>query len=455
VPNPAVELARAIRCWKGNDGSSWYAVGTNTALKAWNRVNTAVADITPAGFTPRPVEVASSSGYGDWTYGSEVYGTERPADEDTAGAFNWCLRNWGQNLLAAPRGAPSRLYEWALDTGVDAAIVANAPQDFDCFHVTDQRIVMVAGAPNEPRRVTWSARENNTVWTPASTNEAGGQTLPGIGKFKEIVTVQDQILLVSETDAYVSRYIGPPYVYGFDQIGMNCGVAAGGAVVATEDFAMWPGAKDFFLFDGSTVQRIECDVMDRFMAERNLSQITKITGFVNPQWSEIWWLFQAGEEDVDSYIYYDWKGGHWGIGKLARTVGGGYAATGGLVMIGTDGYAYNHEETGVVPSDGSPGEVFAETGPIELSGGNITQFVKSIQPDFIHSGEVDLFIIGQDRPGGPETTFGPYRVSYPAAARQPIPARARGHTVRLRIEGVSENWTMGSTRLDFRLGGEK
>lgn len=469
LTTPATQKARALLAWKANDGSSLYAVGHNDGLKVWNRGGPTVYDITPADFTPQPAGLNVEEGYGNWFYGAAGYGTERPYDEQTAPIFNWCLRLWGQKLLAAQRGAPSKLYEWDTGLGNPAVAVANAPTDFDCFHVTEQRIVITAGQPDEPRLVQWSTSEDNTNWTPSLNNQAGFQTLVGIGRFREIVSVGDQILLISETDAHVARYVGPPYVFSFDKVGDDCGIIAGGAVATTEDFAIWPGERSFYIFDGS-LRRLECPVMDRMASVINTPNAGKTVAFINPEWAEAWWLFQGDtnaaqtaaarsivtENDVNSYIAYNFKEGHWVTGTLDRSVGGGHPITRGPIMIGHDGYAYTHEQEGVVPYDTDPDEVFIESGPIELTNaGQTTQYITGMMPDLIDDGEVEIELVGRDRPGGPEITYGPYVVAYPTTTAQPVPTRARGHTIRLRVKGRQSKFTMGSMRLDVMIGGRK
>lgn len=453
--NPQQQAARNLAVWRTNNDASMLAVGTNRKLFAAGKDVATVYDITPEDFTIRPKGPAGSSGYGNWYYGTASYGTERPFDEDTALAFSWCLRIWGEQLLAAPRGAPSRLYAWDNTGANKATIVPNSPENFDCFHVTDQRIVMTAGAAGDPRIVKWSDSENNEVWNPLPLNKAGYQLLPGVGRFRDIVTLQDQYLLVSETDVYSARYVGAPFVFSFDQLGTNCGTPSPNAVVATNSFAMWPGHNSFFICDGQTVNRIECDVMDKFASSLNRAYASKTCGFVNPFWPEIWWLYQSGDGDVDSYVYYNWLSQHWGHGTLNRSCGAGFMTLGGLTMVSPSGYVYRHELRGVSPIENEASEIFVLSGPIELTNGNTTQYVKSIQPDFIDNGEVSIRLIGQDRPGGPKTTYGPYDVAFPALTDQPVPVRARGHTIQMRVESKSGNMTMGSVRLDFGAGGEK
>lgn len=458
LTDPANQKSRAALSWKSNDGTNYYVIGHNQGLKAFNRALQTVYDITPSEFTPQPSGPIVSNGYGNWFYGTDDYGNERQYEEASSPIFNWCFRNWGQNLLAGERGNPSNLYVWDLTFATPATKIVQAPENFDCFHVTAQRIVMTAGDAIEPRLIKWSTSEDYTDWVPTNINQAGFQTLGGNGRFKEIIDFRDQILLVSETDVYTCRYLGPPYIFGFDQVGQDCGVATGAAVVATEDFVVWPGSRDFFIYDG-TVRRLNCTVIDAVVDLLDSVNWGKTVGFVNTEWSEIWWLYQsdASSDDVDAYIVWDYNEDHWVTGTLDRTVGEGTPVTEGPIMMKNDGYLYQHEVPNSVPSDhDSAADVYVESGPLEFKGGDATQYISAIQPDFISGGAVNVYLIGQDRPTGPETVFGPYNISYPANSSQPIPCRARGHTVRLRIEGDSSTWELGSLRINLlQNGGRK
>lgn len=454
LPDPVNQRARNIKAWRSNDGTSLYVVGHNQGLKAFTRASSTVYDITPDDFVDQPPGAIVNDGYGDWFYGTSFYGTPRPYNEQSINIFNWCFRTWGQNLLAGQRGAPSKLYEWDSTLTNKAVAIADAPVDFDCFHVTEQRIVVTAGSALEPRLIQWSTSEDNTVWIPTTTNQAGSQTLPGIGRFVEITDFRDQVLLISETDVHAMRYIGPPYIHGFDLVGQNCGCSVGEAVVSTQDFVVWPGDDDFYIYDGS-VRRLECSVIDRFQANINTLNRGKMVGYVNQDFAEVWWLYQSGSDEVDSYIVWDFKRNHWFTGTLERTAMGATPALSGPLMMGPDGYLYKHELSGVVPGDDAS-NVIVESGPIELSNGNTTQYIDSIQPDFIQNGAVDVYLIGRDRPSAPEVTFGPYTIEYPADNVQPIPCRARGHTIRVKIIGRNSAWSLGRLRLNLkRFGGKK
>ena len=63
-----------------------------------------------------------------------------------------------------------KLYEWRNDVATDAALIANAHTDCTGMMVTEERFVVCFGAGDDPSKVQWSDREDNTTWTTAATN---------------------------------------------------------------------------------------------------------------------------------------------------------------------------------------------------------------------------------------------------------------------------------------------
>ena len=54
-------------------------------------------------------------------------------------------------------------------------------------------------------------------WTFA-TNEAGDIILQTSGQIMQGLKTRGQTLIITDTDAHSAKYIGPPYVYGFDRL---------------------------------------------------------------------------------------------------------------------------------------------------------------------------------------------------------------------------------------------
>lgn len=451
------EVSRAMMSWRTNDGGLATVIATNKKLYGFRgRDSATLADITPTGFVPVVGGLQINIGYGGWVYGRGAYGTSRPSI-DASGVFNWCLRLWGEDLLAMPRSINNQgIYRWELTPATPAAPItgdADLPTYGDAMHVTEQRIVMVAGTFDEPRLIKWSDSEDFSTWVPAVDNQAGFQTLPGRGSFREITEYRNEILLISETDAHVARYIGPPYVFGFDKAGDNCGTISGNAVVNAGRFVVWPSQRKFFVYDGA-VQELECEVLDKVSDALLGNFASAIVGFHNPMWSEVWWLIPIdGSTEVNGYVYWNYETNHWGTGTINRTVGCLGTVPGEVFMMSQDGYLYEHEQIRVPPYFNNLSEIYLESGPIEIANGAAISYIRSIFPDFNDSGEVDVTFLSSDQPEGPEIAYGPYRLVYPPTINQPTPTRARGRTIKVRIESAGGCWCIGDLRLDMASGG--
>jgi hypothetical protein len=64
------------------------------------------------------------------------------------------------------------------------------------------------GASGNPRKIAWSDLENNTIWTPASTNLAGSLELQTGGKIITAKRVRGQVLVLTDIDAHIVSYVG-------------------------------------------------------------------------------------------------------------------------------------------------------------------------------------------------------------------------------------------------------
>lgn len=450
LTTPASEKARAIHGWRTNSGDPKYVIGHNAGVKAYDDNAETVFDITPALFTPRAVGApVPNTGYGAGCYGRGPYGTPRQFASTDREVFNWIFRQWGENLLMAERVTPSYLHEWAGDTAVLPTLLSNAPTDFDCFHVASERIVLVAGSSTEQRYYQWSDRENNDDWdNTVLSNYAGFNFVGGTGKFKEWVTYDDgDYLLISEHDVTRVRYVGPPFVFGHKVIAQDCGVLAGASVVKTPIGVVWPSGDDFMIFNGE-VQRLGCALFETFKCAMYTEHAGKCVGFHNGNKSEVIWLYQSedGTSDVDTYITWNYVLNIWYEGKLDRTIGGVPAALKGPIMIGNDGYAYEHELYGAIPAtdDEDISNIYIESAALNFGDYNGSIHIGALRSDLVTSGSVSVTFYGKDDPRDTaENVFGPYTMSATAGAPQPVPVRARGQTLRIRIEAVNGPFKLG------------
>lgn len=438
-------IARGAVSWVTNSNEIYLAVGTYNKLFAI-QANGTVLDITPAGLTSGLIDAGENLGYGGKSYGYGTYGTGRTSDGSTVGATVWTLDNWGEYLVGCST-ADGAIYEWQLGAGSPASVIANAPTGNQAIVVTAERFLFALGASGNPRKVSWCDKEDNTVWSPLATNEAGDIELATNGRILAGARVRGRTLILTSTDAHIAIYNGPPTVYGFERVGTGCGLISPQAVASIDDGAFWMGANAFYVYDGSTATEIKCDVLDHVFDDINRSQVNKVWSVSNQKSGEVWWFYpSASSNEPNRYAAYDYKRGYWLIGEITRTAGVDAGVYSYPVWIENTGYLYYHER-GLSHGGVSP---FAETGPIMIeSGGNVIKATNLI-PDEETLGDVSLTFKTRFHPTDTEYTYGPFLTSNPTSVR------FTGRQIRMRINGSDlKDWRVGSMRLDIQPGGKR
>ena len=440
---------RGMHSWEANNGTAWLSGGTHSELKVMTGAGF-VTDVTPSDLATGRKDAEVETGYGYGFYGAGFYGTpiQELAGTVPAEATTWSLDNWGEYLVACHYD-DGRLLEWQLNTANNAAAISNAPIDNLGLVVTEERFIFALGAGANPRKVQWCDREDNTTWTPAATNEAGDIELQTSGQIMQGIRTRGQTLIITDTDAHTARYIGPPYVYGFERVGTSCGAVSRKAASDVDIGVFWMGQRGFFRFDGNSVTEIPCDVHDYVFADFNRSQQSKVWSFANGQFGEIWWFYcSADSTEIDRYVSYDEKEGNWLIGELSRTAGVqlGFFRYPFLAGYNADGDIYEHEVGLNVDSS----SIYAETGPISIGAGDQIAKVTKLIPDEKTQGDVDVTFKTRFYPNGDETTHGPYTPNTPTSVR------FSGRQFRMKVEGSRlASWRVGNMRVDTIAGGRR
>jgi len=442
----AAAKVRGMMAWADNSLDQRIALGTYNKLYAYNTVG-AQSDITPAGLSAGREDAVASTGYGGGLYGQEYYGTPRVESTRIEPATSWAMQPWGEYLVACNRD-DGKIYEWQLDASTVAAVLSNAPTNNQSIVVTEERFLLALGAGGNSRKVQWCDREDNTVWTPSATNEAGDLTLQTAGKIMAGVRAQGQTLILTSTDAHSATYLGPPYVFGIDQIGTSCGLAAHLAYASVDAGVFWMGLNSFYAFTGNNVQELPCDVADYVFSDINRAQISKTFAMPVQGFGEIFWFYpSASSTENDRYVVYNYVENTWYIGQLARTAGADSGAFALPMMCDpADKKIYEHEVSfaysGLTP--------FAETGPIMLGSGDKVASVTEMLPDEKTQGDVTATFKTRFAPNGTERTYGPYSMSNPTSLR------FTGRQMRMRLTGARlADWRVGINRLDVVAGGRR
>jgi len=440
------DAPRALISWFDNSSNSKLAGGSYNKLIYITPAH-ALHDITPAGLTSGDLHGSLNEGYGGGYYGVGAYGVAPISTGIYEEATTWALDTWGQYLLACS-SKDGKIYEWQLNTSVLPTALTNAPTGNNSMVVTEERFVFALGAGGNPRKIQWCDKEANTVWTPAATNEAGDFELQTTGQIMCGLRMRGQTLILTDNDAHVAVYSGPPFVYGFERVGTACGIASRKGGVAIDEGAFWMGKKGFFTFDGSVAKELPCDALDYVFDDINTSQITKVYAVHNSQHGEIWWFYpSAGNLENNRYISLDYREGHWNVGVLERTAGVDLGVFSSPIWADADGDLYNQESGSIHAGSSKP---FAESGPISLGNGDQIMKVTNLIPDEKTQGQVNVTFKTRFYPNDTETSHGAYTLS------NPTDVRFTGRQVRIKVQGVGDtNWRSGVMRIEAKAGGRR
>lgn len=441
-------IARGAYAWTDDSGNRWFAFGTAANLYVANSA-AAIFTITPAaGFTAGSASATLDLGYGKGPYGSGPYGTARPDSGAITLAGTWALDGWGQYLVGCMDG-DGDIWEWQLVTATPAAQVTNAPTGCIGLVVTQERFLFALGAGGNPRKVQWCDQGVNTTWTPAATNQAGSFTLETDGEIRCGIKQPDETLILTSTDLWAARYIGPPLVYSFRRVDTGCGAPGNRTAIKIGNRAVWLGHGGFYLYDGH-VSNLRCDVWDLFLERQARIQASKIFGWHNSEYSEACWLIPSGtSNECDFYITWNYERDWWSfcdVGAFDRSCGVGRGTFQYPVHCGTDGRLYQHE-IGTYHESETP---YAESGPLELGNGERWMHATKLYPDEKTLAQTTLTFKTRPYPTASETDHGPYTMANPTSVR------FSGRQARIRVDAAGDtDWRYGVPRLDLVPGGKR
>jgi len=437
---------RAMHIWVDNTQNANTALGTANELVYVAASGTAT-DITPSGFTTGDEDAAINYAFGGSFYGSGLYGVRREGSQQFQEADTWSLDNWGEYLVGCAT-SDGKLYEWQGDTATPAAQISNSPTSCKGLLVTEERFIFALQANGNPRRVAWCDREDNTTWTAAATNEAGEIELQTHGEIMCAARMRGRSIIVTNVDAHIATYQGPPYVYGFERVGTACGAVSRKSLVAIDQGAFWMGRESFYMFDGSTAKQMSCEVQDYVFEDMNANQHSKVHAVHNSEYGEIWWFYPSnGSTECDRYVSYDYLENHWEIGQIDRTAGADQGVFAEPQWVDATGVIYEHEIHGIGHGSYTP---YAESGPISLGNGDTVMKVNQLIPDEETQGEVNVSFKTRFHPNDTERTYGPYDTANPTSLR------FTGRQVRLRVESTgNQDWRVGVMRINAEAGGRR
>ena len=420
-------------------------------------------------------------GWGTGTWGLSTWGTPRPS----SAAFSliariWQFDNYGENLII--QQVDGAVYEWLPSGGIGtrAVVLAGAPtkSKYALVSTPDRHLVCFGtestlGDPStqDPMFVRFSDQEDIGDFVATATNTAGGQRLTDGNEIISALRSRGQILIWTDTSLHGQQFLGPPYTFGFQQLGANCGIIAPHAAADVNGVAYWMSKDAFFVFDG-TVKKIPCTVQDYVYDDINIVQAFAVNVGINTQFNEVTWYYPSLSSDfVNRFVTYNYLENVWSIGSLARTswrdigtfenplateylpldTGATITTIYGLTPGRT--HLYNQEDG--VDANGEPIEAYIYSGYFDIGDGDQVLFMKRFIPDFkrqVGNLTVRLLLRLYPQTSATPSSLDPYIIT---PTTDKVDTRARGRQIQLRIESdeLGNFWRFGTMRVDIQPDG--
>jgi hypothetical protein len=416
-------------------------------------------------------------GWGTGTWGLGSWNTPRT---NVQGIFltptTWQFDTFGEDLLA--QRVDGALYRWSPGTTnpltVRAVIVPGAPTNskFMVVSTPDRHVVCfgtesIVGTPGsqDPMLVRFSAQEDPENFTESVTNTAGGQRLTDGNTIISALRSRGQILIFTDTSLHGMQYLGPPYTFGFQQLGANCGCVGAHAAVDVNGVAYWMGKEAFYMFDG-TVKKLPSTVQDYVFKDINLVQGFKIAAGINSEFNEVtWWYCSFTSDFIDRFVTYNYLENVWSIGSMPRTAWedvGAYNRPTASQYLPLSNQASLTTIQGLTPGrslvysqelgfngDGEPIVAFIESGYFDIADGENMLLMSRFIPDFKEQEGnlvVNLFLRPYPQATASPSSTDPHLIT---PTTQKVDTRARGRQIALRItsDALDSNWRFGTMRV--------
>ena len=488
------------------DASQFPSSGTNYVQIGTEEISyTGISTNTLTGVTRgvRNTTAASHSGGDTVTNSSDYVGWGEAASGDyVIDPGLWSLDSFGKKLIALIHNGP--IFEWDADasnaTATRATIISGAPTaSRDMIVSTPDRHLVCFGTETtigtsttqDDMFIRWSNREDINTWAITATNTAGSQRLADGSRIMGAVRGRDATYVWSDTAAFTMRFVGVPFVFAFSQVGTNCGLIGMNAAIEVDGAAYWMSENGFFRFTGK-LESMQCLVEDYVYDDLNTTAQQLINCGLNNLFGEIYWFYPSNSSEVVnrmvSYNYLDSSPQRqiWVTSSLDRTTwsdsavfgkphGTEYTAGNDVsfdVVGNTEGRtAYFEHETGTDQVEaGSVSAIAAsvESGDYDISvtkeggatlqgDGEFLMKIRRFLPDFIsQTGNTQITLNLRDYPNSSQASspLGPFTIS---SSTTKVDTRARARAVSLKIAntGTSQDWKLGTFRLDIQPDGRR
>jgi len=462
--------------------SSSYTIKVGVIANASDIGNGGASVVGAYQVNPGNVSAYFDFGWGVGTWGYSTWGTPRTGVQNfKLIPGTWKLDNFGEDVVCQITGGP--IYLWDTSVGLTnnrATAISGAPtkSTYALISTPDRHLVCfgtetVIGTTTsqDPMFVRFSNQEDINTFAESATNTAGGQRLTDGSIILTAIRSRGQILIFTDTSIHGMQYLGPPYTFGFQQLGANCGCIGAHAAVDVNGLAFWMGPEAFYLFDG-TVKKMPCTVQDYVFKDINLIQGYKVAAGVNSQFNEVTWFYCSANSDlINRSVSYNYLENVWSIGSLARTawsdigtyekpIASEFYDTSTANSLSTiyglspgRSRLFNHEDG--FNGDGSPITAYIRSGYFDIGDGDNMLYMRRFIPDFKNQvGDLTVRLLLRPYPQATAnpSSLDPYIIT---PTTQKVDTRARGRQISLGIESddLNTNWRYGTLRVDIQPDG--
>jgi hypothetical protein len=420
-------------------------------------------------------------GWGTGTWNTGTWGTPRTSGVPVLLLSRvWQFDTFGEVLIL--QLVNGGIYEWTPDITLSprATAISGAPtrSRYALVSTPDRHLVCFgtegtigSTSTQDPMFVRFSAQEDINTFAETATNTAGGQRLTDGNEIITAVRSRGQILIWTDTSLHGQQYLGPPYTFGFQQLGANCGCIGPHASADVNGVAYWMSKDAFFVFDG-TVKKLACTVQDYVFKDLNVVQAQKVHVGINTQFNEVtWWYCSFTSDYIDRFVTYNYLENVWSVGSMPRTawrdvgsfekpmateyepdsteatISTIYGLTAGRTTV------YNQED-GVNAID-EPLPAYIVSGYFDIGDGDNMLLMSRFIPDFknqVGNLTVRLLLRPFPQASASPSSLDPYVIT---PTTQKVDTRARGRQIQLRIESdeLDSNWRFGTMRVDIQPDG--
>lgn len=430
---------------------------------------------------------AAGIGYGIGTYGgtsplSGYGGTISGASPSfpvgtPINAIDWTLDNWGEILIACPlQGSTANpvggaIYQWSPTSGLpNAYVIPEAPPvNSGCFIAMPQRQIVSWGSTftgiQDPLLIRWCDVGDYNSWIGTPTNQAGSYRVPKGSRIIQCIQGPQQGLIWTDLGCWAMQYVGPPYIYQFNEVGTGCGLIGRKAAGSVNGVVYWMGPSQFYRLSGNGVEPIKCPVWDVVFQDLDLTNVDKIRIAPNSRFGEITWYFPTSGGENTGYVKYNYVLDQWDYGfnsasnpYVARSAWINESVLGPPIGAGLNQYLFQHETS--QNADASAMVSYFRTGYFALSEADVLMFIDQVWPDMkwgyfggTQGANLHLTFYVKSYPNGPEEIYGPYDMT---ASVTYITPRFRGRLVSIKIDSSTVNswWRLGNIRYRIQPDGK-